>query len=153
MNHCILIGNLTKDPELKTTPSGVPVCAFSIAVNRPHKGADGNREVDFFNIITWRGLAENCAKYLTKGKKAAVSGEIQNRSYEDKDGNKRYVTEIVAQDVEFLSASSDASENDSTPAPTRPPKKEEDSYQTQLRGLAKKPKLIPIEDDDFDLPF
>lgn len=150
MNKCVLIGNVTKDPELKTTPSGVSVCAFSIAVNRPHKGADGNREVDFFNIITWRGLAENCAKYLTKGKKAAVSGEIQNRSYEDKDGNKRFITEIVAQDVEFLSHS-DTSENDSTPAPTRPPKKEEDSYQTQLRGLAKKPELIPVLDDD--LPF
>jgi single-strand DNA-binding protein len=143
VNKCILIGNLTKDPELKTTPSGVSVCAFSIAVNRPHKGADGNREVDFFNIITWRGLAENCAKYLAKGKKVAVTGEIQNRSYEDKDGNKRYTTDIVAQDVEFLSTASDASENvDSTPAATRPTK-QNTNYQ--------KPELIPIEDDD--LPF
>ena len=147
MNHCTLIGNLTKDPELKTTPSGVPVCAFSIAVNPPHNGADGNREVDFFNIVTWRGLAENCAKYLAKGKKAAVTGEIQNRSYEDKDGNKRFVTDIVAQDVEFLSSS----EQQETEQTTRPQKKEDDSYQTQLRGLAKKPELIPIEDDD--LPF
>lgn len=150
MNHCTLIGNLTKDPELKTTPSGVPVCAFSIAVNRPHKGGGRQlREVDFFNIITWRGLAENCAKYLTKGKKAAVSGEIQNRSYEDKDGNKRYVTEIIASDVEFLSTSNEQQE---TELNARPPKKEEDSYQTQLRGLAKKPELIPVLDDD-DLPF
>jgi single-strand DNA-binding protein len=147
MNHCILIGNLTKDPELKTTPSGVSVCAFSIAVNRPHKGADGNREVDFLNIITWRGLAENCAKYLAKGKKVAVTGEIQNRSYEDKDGNKRYTTEIIASSVDFLSTEQQESEQ-----PTRPPKKEDDSYQTQLRGLAKKPELIPIEDDD-SLPF
>lgn len=149
MNKCVLIGNVTKDPELKTTPSGVPVCAFSIAVNRPHKGADGNREVDFFNIITWRGLAENCAKYLTKGKKAAVSGEIQNRSYEDKDGNKRYTTEIIASSVDFLST--EQQETEQVPV-TRPPKVETLPYQTQLRGLAKKPELIPIEDDD-SLPF
>ena len=152
MNKCVLIGNVTKDPELKTTPSGVSVCAFSIAVNRPYKGADGNREVDFFNIITWRGLAENCAKYLTKGKKAAVSGEIQNRSYEDKDGNKRYVTEIIASDVEFLSLNTSNEQQETEQAPvTRPPKVETLPYQTQLRGAAKKPELIPVLDDD--LPF
>lgn len=107
MNHCTLIGNLTKDVELSSTPSGVAVAKFTIAVNRNYKGADGNREVDFFPIVAWRGLGENCAKYLSKGKKAAVTGEIQNRSYEDKDGNKRYVTEIVAQDVEFLSTATE----------------------------------------------
>lgn len=151
MNKCVLIGNLTKDPELKTTPSGVPVCAFSIAVNRPHKGADGNREVDFFNIITWRGLAENCAKYLTKGKKAAVTGEIQNRSYEDKDGNKRYVTEIIASDVEFLSLSTPTEQETEQASVTSQPKVVTLPYRTPIRGLEKKPELIPVLDDD--LPF
>lgn len=145
MNHCTLIGNLTKDVERSETPSGVAVAKFSIAVNRNHKSADGERIADYFNIVAWRGLADTCAKFLSKGKKVAVSGEIQNRSYEDKDGNKRFVTEIIASTVEFLSTEQE------TEQPTRPTKKEEDSYQTQLRGLAKKPELIPIEDDD--LPF
>ena len=102
MNKVILIGNLTRDPELSETPSGVAVCRFSIAVSRDYAGQDGNRETDFFNITVWRGRAENCGKYLKKGNKVAVVGSLQNRSYDDKDGNKRYVTDIVASEVEFL---------------------------------------------------
>ncbi len=102
MNKCILVGNLTRDPELKQTPSGVSVCNFSIAVNRNYSNANGEREADFINIITWRGLAENCGKYLAKGRKVAICGSIQTRSYDDKDGNRRYVTEVVAEDVEFI---------------------------------------------------
>lgn len=102
MNKCILIGNLTRDPELKQTPSGVSVCSFSIAVNRNYSNANGEREADFINIVTWRGLAENCGKYLQKGRKVGVCGQIQTRTYDDKDGNKRYVTEVVADDVEFI---------------------------------------------------
>ena len=102
MNKVILVGNLTRDPELSETPSGIAVCRFSIAVSRDYAGADGNRETDFFNITVWRGRAENCGKYLKKGNKVAIVGSLQNRSYDDKDGNKRYVTDVIANEVEFL---------------------------------------------------
>ena len=102
MNKVILIGNLTRDPELSETSSGVAVCRFSIAVSRDYANSEGNRETDFFNITVWRGRAENCGKYLKKGNKVAVVGSLQNRSYEDKDGIKRNVTDIVANEVEFL---------------------------------------------------
>ncbi len=102
MNKVILIGNLTRDPELTETPSGVAVCRFAIAVSRDYANADGTRETDFFNITVWRGRAENCGKYLKKGNKVAITGSLQNRSYEDKDGIKRNVTDVVASEVEFL---------------------------------------------------
>ena len=102
MNKVLLVGNLTKDPELTTTTNGISVCRFSIAVSRRYVGASGERETDFINIVVWRGLAENCHKFLRKGSKCAVSGRIQNSSYEAQDGTKRYTTEIVAEDVEFL---------------------------------------------------
>ena len=106
MNKVILVGNLTRDPEPTETPSGVAVCRFSIAVSRDYANADGNRETDFFNITVWRGRAENCGKYLKKGNKVAVVGSLQTRSYEDKDGIKRNVTDIVANEVEFLTPKS-----------------------------------------------
>ena len=102
MNKVILVGNLTRDPELSETPSGIAVCRFSIAVSRDYSNAEGNRETDFFNITVWRGRAENCGRYLKKGNKVGVVGRLQNRSYDDKDGVKRYVTDIVADEVEFL---------------------------------------------------
>ena len=108
MNKVILVGNLTRDPELTETPSGVAVCRFSIAVSRDYASADGTRETDFFNITVWRGRAENCGKYLKKGNKVAVVGRLQNRSYDDKDGNKRYVTDIIADEVEFLTPRANA---------------------------------------------
>jgi len=103
MNKCILIGNLTKDPELSTTTNGVAVCRFSIAVSRRYSNSDGERETDFLNIVVWRSLGENCHKFLKKGSKVGVVGNIQSRSYDASDGTKRYVTEIVAEEVEFLS--------------------------------------------------
>lgn len=102
MNKAFIIGNLTRDPELRTTPSGVSVCSFTVAVQRRYKDQNGERQADFIPVIVWRGLAENCSKYLAKGRKVAVSGEIQTRNYEAQDGSKRYITEIVASDVEFL---------------------------------------------------
>ena len=102
MNKVILVGNLTRDPELTETPTGVAVCRFSIAVSRDYANAEGNRETDFFNITVWRGRAENCGKYLKKGNKVAIVGSLQTRSYEDKDGIKRNVTDVVASEVEFL---------------------------------------------------
>ena len=103
MNKVYLIGNLTRDPEMSETSSGVAFCRIGLAVNRPYSGADGERQTDFFNITVWRTQAENCGRYLKKGSKVAVVGSLQNRSYEDKDGNKRQVTDIIANEVEFLS--------------------------------------------------
>ena len=140
MNKCILIGNLTRDPELKQTSTGTAVCNFSIAVNRNFANANGEREADFFNIVTWRGLAENCGKYLSKGRKVAVCGQLQTRSYEDKDGNKRYVTEVVAEDVEFIS-SGVGGENNGSGAP----REERPAHKTPISELK------PVEDDG--LPF
>ena len=103
MNKVFLIGNLTRDPELASTNSGVSVCRFALAVQRRYSGANGERETDFLNVIVWRAQGENCHKYLKKGSKCAVEGSIQTRSYDAQDGTKRYVTEIVADNVEFLS--------------------------------------------------
>lgn len=102
MNKVTIIGNLTRDPEIAETPTGVIVCKFAVAVNRKYKDDNGEVVTDFFNVVAWRGLAENCGKYLAKGKKVAVVGTLQNRSYMDKDGVTRYVTEIIAEEAEFL---------------------------------------------------
>lgn len=134
MNKVILIGNLTRDPEQASTPSGVLVCKFAIAVSRDFANAEGNKETDFFNIITWRGLADNCGKYLKKGNKVAVVGTLQNRQYEDKEGVVRHITEIVASDVEFLT-----------------PKQEEKEEVSVVRVERKQLQLEPI--DDNVLPF
>ena len=98
-----MVGNLTKDPDMRQTQSGVSVCTFTLAVQRRYADQNGEKQTDFFNIVCWRSLADNCGKYLTKGSKAGVHGSLQNRSYEDKQGNKRTVTEIIADEVEFLS--------------------------------------------------
>lgn len=103
MNRAIITGNLTKDPEKRSTQSGIAVTTFTVAVQR-RRGKDGKSEADFLNIVTWRQVAENCAKYLAKGRKVGIVGAIQTRSWEDNDGNKRYATEIIADEVEFLSA-------------------------------------------------
>lgn len=102
MNKAILIGNLTRDPDSRTTANGISVCTFSIAVNRRFTSQSGERQADFIPIVCWRGLAENCSKYLHKGSKVAVVGMIQTRTYEAQDGSKRYVTEVVADEVQFL---------------------------------------------------
>lgn len=101
MNKVILVGNLTRDPELATTNSGISYCRFSLAVPKRFTSG-GEREAEFINIVVWRGQAENCAKYLKKGSKAAIVGNIQTRSYDAQDGSKRYVTEVVAEEVEFI---------------------------------------------------
>ncbi|MDO4710372.1 MAG: single-stranded DNA-binding protein [Peptostreptococcaceae bacterium] len=103
MNVAILIGRLTKDPELRYIPSsGRPVATFSIAVDRTFVGKDGQKQTDFFNIVVWGKQAENVANYLAKGSQVAVRGQIQNRSYETPNGEKRYITEIIADNVQFL---------------------------------------------------
>ena len=130
MNKAILIGNLTKDPELTTTNNGVSVCRFTLAVSRRFANAEGERETDFINIVVWRNLADNCHKFLKKGSKAAVVGNIQSRSYDANDGTKRYITEIVAEEVEFISTKSEM---------------------TGARSEDEVAKLEPITDDN--LPF
>ena len=131
MNKVILIGNLTKDPELTTTNSGLSVCRFTLAVPRRFSNAEGERETDFLNVTVWRNQAENCNKYLRKGSKASVIGSLQTRSYDAQDGTKRYVTDIVAEEVEFLSSRQNGEDRE---------KKDEEVA-----------KLQPIDDDS--LPF
>lgn len=133
MNRIVLCGRLVREPELRYTQGGTAVGSFTLAVDRPYT-KDGNKETDFINCQVWGKSAENCAKYLDKGKQAAVEGRLQIRSYDDKDGNKRYVTEVVADRVEFLSA---------------PEKKEEQSIEEQAREVFGE----EIVFDDEDVPF
>ena len=100
MNNIILIGRLTKDPDLRYTQAGKAVCIFTLAVDRPYSGH--NKEAAFINIIVWNKFGENCAQYLSKGRKVAVQGRLQIRNYEDDKGYKKYITEVVANSVEFL---------------------------------------------------
>jgi len=102
LNSVVLIGNLTRDPELRYTPSGVPVCTLRLAVSRNFPNQQGEVEADYFNVIVWRNQAEKCAEYLTKGRQVAVTGRLQSRSWEGADGQKRSTIEIVADRVVFL---------------------------------------------------
>ena len=136
MNKVYLIGNLTRDPELSETNSGVPVCRFAIAVNRRFSSQDAERQTDFFNVTAWRNLAETVAKYTKKGNKVAVTGSIQIRNYEDNAGQKRTFVDIVADDVEFLTPKGSGSSDDGDFAP----------------APRKKPTLEAF-DDDSDIPF
>lgn len=108
MNKITLIGNLTRDPELSTTPNGVSLCRFTIAVNRRfQQSQNGERVTDFFRIVTWRQQAENCSRYLAKGRKVAVIGELQASTYVNKDGETRISLDVSADEVEFLTPRQD----------------------------------------------
>ncbi|UKI27414.1 MAG: single-stranded DNA-binding protein [Bacilli bacterium] len=111
MNKAILIGRLTRDPELRSTPAGRNVCQFSIAVNRTFTNANGDREADFINCVVWDKQAENLVKYQKKGNQIAVDGRIQTRNYEDKDGKRVYVTEILANNISFLDSKGSSAGN------------------------------------------
>ncbi|CAM4391341.1 single-stranded DNA-binding protein [Paenibacillus phoenicis] len=102
LNRVILIGRLTRDPELRYTPAGVAVTQFTLAVDRPFTSQGGEREADFIPVVTWRQLAETCANYLRKGRLTAVEGRIQVRNYENNEGKRVYVTEVIADNVRFL---------------------------------------------------
>lgn len=141
MNKVFLIGNLTRDPELTETASGVKICRFSIAVNRNYTAGDGERKTDFFNCVAWRGLGETVARFTRKGTKVSVVGSIELRNYEDSQGVKRTGVDIVAQDVEFLSPRADSNGYDDFAEPAQP----------SSNGRAK-PQLQPF-DDDSDIPF
>lgn len=119
-NKSIFVGNLTADPVLKSTKQGVAVCTFSIAVDRKRRSADAERVTDYFDIKTWRGLAENCYRYLRKGSKVLVDGEIHRYEFTKKDGTKCRDFEIEAEDVQFLSSRESAAAAPATyPAPTQ----------------------------------
>jgi len=107
LNRVILIGRLTRDPELRYTPAGVAVTQFTIAVDRPFSSNQGEREADFIPVVTWRQLAETCANYLRKGRLTAVEGRIQVRNYENNEGKRVYVTEVIADNVRFLESNRD----------------------------------------------
>ncbi len=111
MNKAILVGRLTRDPELKSTANGTNVCSFSVAVNRRYKNAEGNYDADFINCTAWRQTAEFVSKYFTKGRMIGVVGSIQTRNYDDKDGKKVYVTEVAADEVHFVESKGDNNNN------------------------------------------
>lgn len=141
MNKVILVGNLTKDPELVTTNNGISLCRFTLAVQRRFTSGDGEREADFINIVVWRAQADNCYKYLKKGSKAGVVGTLQTRAYDGNDGTRKYATEVVAEEVEFLASkgSSNAEEAENAAG----------SKSTGKSDVVNK--FEPIDDDN--LPF
>lgn len=102
LNRIILIGRLTKDPELRYTPNGVAVASFTLAVNRSRPNQQGEREADFIPVVVWQKQAENCANYIGKGSLVAVEGRLQVRTYDTKEGQRRWVTEVIAENVRFL---------------------------------------------------
>jgi single-strand DNA-binding protein len=142
VNKAILVGNLGKDPELRYTPSGTAVCTFTLATSERFKNKQGEQQdrTEWHNIVVWAGLAEICGKYLTKGKQVYIEGRIQNRSYDDRDGNKRYISEVVANEMQMLSRSGDQGGGGGS-RPTTPP--EEPSASSQEP---------PFNPDD-DIPF
>ena len=106
LNRVVLVGRLTRDPDLRYTPNGVAVANFTLAVNRPFTNQQGNRDADFINCVVWRRPAENLANYMKKGNMVGVDGRLQTRRYEDQDGKMVYVTEVVADSVQFLESRS-----------------------------------------------
>ncbi|MGR6762690.1 single-stranded DNA-binding protein [Paenibacillus sp. T2-29] len=142
LNRVILIGRLTKDPELRYTPNGIATTNFTLAVDRPFTSQGGERETDFLPIVTWRQLAETCANYLKKGRLTAVEGRVQVRNYENSEGKRIYVTEIVADNVRFLEGNRDSQRDPNEPDHRRPYDK--DPFHDDGK---------PIDPADLELPF
>lgn len=112
MNKLIIIGNLTANPVSRTTPSGLNVTSFTVAVNKRYKGSDGNeKSADYFRVVAWRQLGENCSRYLSKGKKVSVIGEVAVKTYDAKDGSTKAYMEVTANEIEFLSPSSEGQQS------------------------------------------
>ena len=148
MNNVVQIGRLCDEPEVKTTSGGVAVCTFRLAVQRRFANSQGVREADFLNVVAWRQLAELCARYLSKGRKVAVEGSIQTRSYDAQDGSKRYVTEVVADSVEFLESRSGQQTDTSNTTHTR---NEQQRMDMPIGAAAQGDGFQDVDDDD--LPF
>ncbi len=147
-NKVILGGRLTADPELKQTQSGIPVVSFSIAVNRRYQSKDAPQQTDFFNVTAWRATAEFVSKYFRKGSSICVTGSIQNRTWTDQQGQKRYATDIVADEVMFVDSRQDSTGASAAPQYT-PDAYSAPSFSTPA---ASAPKFEEIKTDD-DLPF
>ena len=159
MNKAILIGRLTRDPELRTTPTGRNVCQFSVALSRNFTNANGEREADFINCVVWDKQAENLVKYQKKGNQIAVEGRIQTRNYDDKDGKKVYVTEILASNISFLdSKGTGATGNTSFNNLPEPPMEDTSSNNSSMETVSVEKDPFEafgdsIEISDNDLPF
>ena len=147
MNKIFLIGRLTKDPELRYTPSGAAVCSFTLAVDRRFTNQNGEREADFINIVVWNKAAENCAKYLSKGRQTAVEGRLQIRSFDGNDGQRRWVTEVIADNVEFLS-SGQQGQGQPQGGAQRPMERSGGGFGNSMDSLGEE-----IVFDDNDVPF
>ena len=149
INNVVLVGRMTKDPELKYTQGGVAVTRFTLAVNRPFTNQQGQREADFVNCVTWRKQAEATANYLRKGSLAGVEGRIQTSNFEGKDGNRVFMTEVVAESVTFLEP-----KKDNQSPPHTPPQNDQQQTQNNNQGNQwQDPNGPPIEVSDDDLPF
>ncbi len=156
MNKVFLIGRLVRDPELRYTGSNIPVATFSLAVNRPFTGQSGERETDFINIVVWRKQAENVKNYLNQGSQVAIDGRIQTRSYDDQSGNKRYVTEVIADNVQFLDTKASREQREVNKTQDVNPYSFADDIPSSSNNVLDDPfkdfgEEIKIEDDD--LPF
>lgn len=148
LNRVILIGRLTRDPELRYTPAGVAVTQFTLAVDRPFTAQGGEREADFIPIVSWRQLAETVANYCRKGKLVAVEGRMQVRNYENNEGRRVYITEVVADNVRFLE---NMNENRSQESDRGSSRNESSSRSNNSDPFADDGRPIEITDDD--LPF
>lgn len=162
INRIVLVGRLTKDPELKYTPSGVAMARFTLAVNRTFSNQQGEREADFINCLVWRKQAENTANYLKKGSLAGVEGRIQTGSYEGQDGKRVYTTDVVADSVQFLEPrNGQATQNDgATTQPSEHQRSQSEYQQPQTQQNYTRGDYDPfsnssgpVEVQDDDLPF
>ncbi len=159
MNKVFLIGRLTKDPELRYTGTNTPVASFTLAVNRNFTNQSGEREADFIPIVIWRKQAENVKNYLTQGSQVAVDGRIQTRSYDDNQGQRRYVTEVIADNVQFLDTKGsreNAPAGTTTPANNPTPYDFDSGNESQTSDVKSDPFAdfgANIEISDDDLPF
>lgn len=144
INRVVLVGRLTKQPELRYTPNGVAVASFTIAVNRPFSNQQGEREADFIPIVVWRKQAENAANFLNKGSLAGIDGRIQTRNYENNDGRKVYVTEVIADSVQFLEPKG-TQHNDSATS--------RDNYSSSNKGTGRSQSQKAETNPKFDDPF
>ncbi len=153
LNHIVLMGRLTRDPELRRTGSGIAVASFSLAVDRDFGSREtGEKETDFIDIVAWRNTAEFVSKYFTKGRMAVVSGRLQIRNWNDKDGNKRRSAEVVADNIYFGDSKRD-SQPDSFGAPYGAAPVAPASYSAPSAPVAPTSDFAMLEDDDDQLPF